>query len=208
MLPRQPHWPVSGQNAAKHSSGGHTNAILKNPMAYQPFDPQQTGKAISFVFGPLSGGNHAKSIIESNGYICGNNEKAQIAQFIKDQFKQRRKGVTDEELITAYFAFRSPFSVERVDYSKSGDRSTVRLFGAFEGSAIEVAQVYCGKDSALAALKAGIERYFGPFEITSHRSHSEGAGTTAHSRSCLTIVNNKGDYFEGSGLIKTLKFQR
>src|SRR5207245_1657416 len=34
MLPRQPHWPVSGDNAAKHSSGGHTNAILKNPLAY------------------------------------------------------------------------------------------------------------------------------------------------------------------------------
>ncbi len=109
MLPRQPHWPVSGQNAAKHSSGGHTNAILKNPMAYQPFDPQQTGKAISFVFGPLSGGNHAKSIIESNGYICGNNEKAHIAQFIKDQFKQRRKGVTDEELILLTLPSAVPF---------------------------------------------------------------------------------------------------
>jgi len=42
MLPRQPHWPISGDNAAKHSSGGHTNAILKNPLAYQPFDPGQS----------------------------------------------------------------------------------------------------------------------------------------------------------------------
>ncbi|MFX7197956.1 hypothetical protein ABTI40_19165, partial [Acinetobacter baumannii] len=61
MLPRQPHWPVSGDNAAKHSSGGHTNAILKNPLAYQPYDPKEIGKEISFLFGPLSGGNHAKS---------------------------------------------------------------------------------------------------------------------------------------------------
>jgi 2-isopropylmalate synthase len=34
MLPRQPHTPITGDNAACHSSGGHTNAILKNPLAY------------------------------------------------------------------------------------------------------------------------------------------------------------------------------
>jgi 2-isopropylmalate synthase len=199
MLPRQPHWPVSGHNAAKHSSGGHTNAILKNPMAYQPFDPQQIGNQISFVFGPLSGGNHAKSIIEQHGYVCTDAEKAQIAQFIKDQFKQRRKGVTDDELMSAYFDYRCPCKADRIDYSRSGDRSTVRVYGSFENSAIEIAQDYCGKDSALAALKAAMETYFGTFEITSHRSHSEGGGTTAHSRSFIMIVNDKGEHFEGTG---------
>ena len=49
MLPCQPHWPVSGRNAAKHSSGGHTNAILSNPMAYQPFDPKEVGSEITFL---------------------------------------------------------------------------------------------------------------------------------------------------------------
>lgn len=199
MLPRQPHWPVSGQNAAKHSSGGHTNAILKNPMAYQPFDPQQVGKEISFVFGPLSGGNHAKAIIEQHGYICTDAEKAQIAQFVKDQFKQRRKGVTDDELMSAYFAFRNPCNVDRIDYSRSGDRSTVRLYGTFNKEKIEVSQDYCGKDSALAALKAAMENHFGKFEITSHRSHSEGGGITAHSRSFISIVDDRNEHFEGTG---------
>lgn len=106
MLPRQPHTPVVGDNAARHTSGGHTNAILHNPLAYQPFDPSSTGHEISFVFGPLSGGNHAKKIIEANGYECSDAEKAEIAQFIKDYYKDRRKGITDKELITAYLAFR------------------------------------------------------------------------------------------------------
>lgn len=200
MLPRQPHWPVSGHNAAKHSSGGHTNAILKNPMAYQPFDPKEIGKQITFVFGPLSGGNHAKAIIEQNGYVCTDAEKAHIAQFIKDQYKQRRKGVTDDELMSAYFAYRSPCKIDRIDYSRSGDRSTVRLYGSFQKDIVEVSQDYCGKDSALAALKAAMENYFGKFDITSHRSHSEGGGTTAHSRSFITIVNENGEHFEGTGL--------
>lgn len=200
MLPRQPHWPVTGHNAAKHSSGGHTNAILKNPMAYQPFDPKEIGKQITFVFGPLSGGNHARSIIESNGFVCDDAEKASIAQFIKDRFNQRRKGVTDEELMTAYFEYCQPCHVDRIDYSRSGDRSTVRMYGKFRGEKIDISQDYCGKDSALAALKAAMESYFGEFEIISHRSHSEGAGTTAHSRSFITIVTQQNEHFEGTGL--------
>lgn len=106
MLTRQRHWPVTGENAACHTSGGHTNAILKNPMSYQPFDPREMGKEISFMFGPLSGGNHAKAVIEKQGYRCEENEKADIAQFIKSHYADRRKGITDEELIHAYLLYR------------------------------------------------------------------------------------------------------
>ena len=199
MLPRQPHWPVSGDNAAKHSSGGHTNAILKNPMAYQPFDPKEIGKQISFVFGPLSGGNHAKAIVEANGFICQEQEKAAVAQFIKDKFRQRRKGITDQELMAAYFEFRSPCAVQSVDYSKSGERSTVRVQGTFLGNAVEINHEHAGKDSALAALKAAMEAYFGNFEILNHRSHSEGVGTNAVSRSFVTIIDADDNRIEGSG---------
>ena len=103
MLDRQAHWPVTGENAARHSSGGHTNAILKNPMAYQPFDPKVVGKDISFTFGPLSGGNHARSVIEDSGFICTDGEKAKIAQFIKDRSKDRRKDISDKELVGFLF---------------------------------------------------------------------------------------------------------
>jgi 2-isopropylmalate synthase len=106
MLIRQPHWPITGMNSAKHSAGGHTNAILKNPMAYQPFDPQQVGQSISFVFGPLSGGNHVKEILERHGYSCSHKEKAVIAQAIKEQFANRRKGITDAEVIEGFKCYR------------------------------------------------------------------------------------------------------
>ena len=106
MLPRQPHFPIVGENAARHTSGGHTNAILKNPLAYQPFDPRGVGNDIAFSFGPLSGSNHAKEIIESHGYECRDHEKVKIAQFIKDYYKDRRKGITDEEVIYAYREYR------------------------------------------------------------------------------------------------------
>jgi len=43
MLPLQPNYPIVGKNAMKHTSGGHTNAVINNPTVYQPFDPEVTG---------------------------------------------------------------------------------------------------------------------------------------------------------------------
>lgn len=200
MLPRQPHWPVSGDNAAKHSSGGHTNAILKNPMAYQPFDPKEIGKKISFLFGPLSGGNHAKSIIENFGYACADSEKAEVAQFIKNQFPLRRKGITDDELMQAYIQYRQPMHIDSIEYSKQSDRSKVQFSGRFfteEPGHFE--EENAGRDSALAAVKNAIEKRFGPFQILSHRSHSESAGIDACSISEIYIVDEYENQFRGNG---------
>jgi len=85
MLPRQPHWPITGENAMKHSSGGHTNAILKDPSSYQPFDPMEVGRSIEFIFGPSSGGNHAQAILKKYGYECPDIQKAKFAQYIKER---------------------------------------------------------------------------------------------------------------------------
>jgi 2-isopropylmalate synthase len=199
MLPRQPHWPVCGENAARHSSGGHTNAILRNPLAYQPFDPGEVGKQVSLVFGPLSGGNHAQAIIRSHGFICEESEKAAIAQFIKDRFKQRRKGITDSELMTAYFDYRAPMQIDSIDYSRKQDRSEVMFSGSFNKEAVRVRQEIEGKDSALAALKMVLETYFDSFEILAHWSESEGAGISAVSKSHIEIIDQKKNRYVGTG---------
>jgi len=198
MLPRQPHSPVTGENAARHSSGGHTNAILKNPMAYQPFDPRSIGKNITFAFGPLSGGNHARSIIESNGYICEENEKAAIAQFIKDKSKERRKGIADRELMRIYNEYRQPMTIETVDYGREGDRSSVTIMGQFFGDEGQYSADHSGQDSALAALKKLIETRFGPYKIISHSSRSDSKGENAKSVSQIIVQLEDGAQFEGT----------
>lgn len=199
MLPRQPHWPVSGDNAAKHSSGGHTNAILKNPLAYQPYDPKEIGKEISFLFGPLSGGNHAKSIIQDAGFVCLDSEKAEIAQYIKDQYSERRKGITDDELMKAYFEYRSPIRAERIDYSRTAGQSSVRFTGNFFDREGVLEEGYIGKDSALAAMKNLIVRSVGEFKILNHRSQSDTAGIDAASISEIIIETPEGNQYIGKG---------
>lgn len=197
MLPRQPHWPITGDNSAKHTSGGHINAILKNPLAYQPFDPKEIGKDISFVFGPLSGGNHAKAVIESLGYRCDDNEKAKIAQYIKDTYATRRKGITDEELFKAYFNFRKPIDVTGFNYSREGRASTLKLMGKFFNHD-QIFEIRCdGDDSALAALSEAIERVFVPIHIESYHSEAVSKGIRAMSRSSIVIRTNDHKLFTG-----------
>lgn len=199
MLPRQPHWPICGENAAKHSSGGHTNAILHNPLAYQPFDPREIGKEITFVFGPLSGGNHARDIIQKAGYRCSDDEKVEISQFIKDLYADRRKGITDEEVLRGYYEFRKPVRVDSIDYSKSSNRSSVEVRGVFFDVQGELRESHEGKDSALAALKRAIDKHFEPITIRSHKSESDKEGIDANSVSTIVISDSTGGLFQGTG---------
>lgn len=199
MLPSQPHLPVSGQNAARHSSGGHTNAILRNPLAYQPFDPSDIGKEISFLFGPMSGGNHAKAIINQRGYICEDAEKVEISQFIKNRYADRRKGITDDELMRAYFEYRNPISVDKYEYSKSSNLSKVFLSGKFFDTTNELNATHSGPDSALAALKEAVDRHYGPLKILSHKSQSDKEGHDARSLSTIVLSDPSGNVYEGRG---------
>jgi 2-isopropylmalate synthase len=199
MLPVQPHWPVSGRNAMRHSAGGHTNAILKNPLIYQPFDPKEVGKEISLVFGPLSGGNHSQSIVRSFGYDVKDDEKHEIAQYIKDRYQDRRKGVTDEEVLSAYIEYRSPIHIDEIDYSRSKSRSFVLLKGRFFEIEGEMTETHEGQDSALAALKKAIDVRFPGLEIQSHKSSSDGEGIAALSISKIILTDSGGDLFEGTG---------
>jgi 2-isopropylmalate synthase len=200
MLPRQPHWPITGDNASKHSSGGHTNAILRNPLAYQPFDPRSIGREVSIVFGPLSGGNHAKALIEVRGYRCDDHEKAAIAQHIKSLFKDRRKGITEEELFEGYLDYRRVARIESFQYRKEGGQAGVTLRGTFFGREGEFSWTRQGEDSALVALKDLIDQELPGTEILSHRAESEEEGARSRSVSRIVIRNGGDQTWTGVGV--------
>lgn len=186
MLTRQPHWPITGENAARHSSGGHTNAILKNPMVYQPFDPKRVGNQISFVFGPLSGSNHAREILEKHGFNCTSEEKSAITQAIKDRYSNRRKGITEAELIAGYQEYRAPIKLDEIHYSKDAHgRTTLHIKGQFFGQ--EDLKVHCdSKNSSLNALDIAVKKYCPTIEIIDYRSNA--CGRTANANCNSTVV--------------------
>ena len=197
MLTRQPHSPITGFNSARHTSGGHTNAILNNPLAYQPFDPNSVGSEISFVFGPLSGGNHAKKIIEDNGYICKDEEKSLIAQKVKDIYHDRRKGVTDKELLQAYKQIRSPINLTNIDYGKASGENYVALEGNFfDKQTVTIKDK--GDNSALSTLLNAIKEHIPNIKIEDYRSKSlKDAGINSKSETVIIVNNSNEDSFKG-----------
>lgn len=198
MLARQAHWPISGENAAKHSSGGHTNAILKNPQAYQPFDPQEVGQQISFVFGPLSGSNHAQSIIINHGYACGDHEKVAITQYIKSYYSHRRKGLTDKELMHAYFCYRSPIQVYNYQYQKNSNHTSISISCKINGKKQLINTQSEEGGTALMALHKALCAYLSPINIQSFQSQSYDEGEDAISHSTITVIH-KNISFIGRG---------
>ncbi len=196
MLPRQPHWPISGDNAAKHSSGGHTNAILKNAEVYQPFRPSEVGKNISFVFGPLSGSNHAQSIIHQHGYLCDHQEKQTIMQFIKDFHSSRRKGLTDAEFMAAYFAYRAPIKVEQLGFETVGEEKHFNMQAKIFDSQEKIHFVAKPDDTATTALHRWLNNRFGDFKIQSYRSESKEPGKRAAAHAAISIQADN-EFFQG-----------
>lgn len=100
----------------------------------------------------------------------------------------------------AYFEYRNPISIDRIDYGKNANRATVRLHGRFFDRQGEIQEEHLGRDSALAAVKRAIEDQFGFIEILSHQSRSEGAGINANSRSRIVITAPNGKQYEGEGV--------
>lgn len=190
MLPRQPHSPIVGHNAANHTSGGHTNAILKNPLSYQPFDPKDIGSEITFAFGPLSGSNHAQQIILKNKYVCDDSEKVVVCQAIKDFYADRRKGVTDDELVLAYQYYRSPIKITKIKYSKAEDDSTdVKLLGDFFSDKDLVIN-YHGRGSALSALNEATATHMNGLSVVDYNSRSKGINVDALCESHIVVEYN------------------
>jgi 2-isopropylmalate synthase len=200
MLSRQPHSPITGDNVASHTSGGHINAIIKNPLAYQPFNPKDIGSEISFVFGPLSGSNHAKQIIDKYGFICNDEEKVSITQAIKDFYSLRRKGITDNELIIAYKAYREPIKVKNLSYLKHSNNITKLILDGKFFDQDQLVIEYQGRGSALSAINEAVSKYFPNIIVQDYNSHSEGNGIHSLCKSNIVISVNNDKRYTGSAI--------
>jgi len=205
MLPRQQHGPVVHPNSFRHSSGGHTNAILSHPDAYHAFPPELVGAEVSFCFGPLSGGNHAQDIILRAGYVCADEERAPIREFLKNYYEDRRKGITDEELVHAYVLYREPIKVEVLGYNRIGNAVGLQLRGSFFGEISDLHQFSAeGEDSPLAVLAQAIKGHIADFEILDYESGSNTRGAHAESSSTVSI-SIAGQRFSGHASDKDIE---
>ncbi|MCP3926209.1 MAG: homocitrate synthase [Desulfobacterales bacterium] len=91
--------PVTGKNINVHESGIHCNGMLKNPLSFQPFNPEEFGlEQAIFVAGKHSGLNGLKHILEKKGIIPSENYVRKLIKKIKFDLESN-SGFKVEELV-------------------------------------------------------------------------------------------------------------
>ncbi len=101
--PIQPQKPVTGSDIFSHESGIHCHALLKNPLSYQPYLPNEIGRdRHAFIIGKHSGSSAIRHVLEECGIMIGREEAARLLGAVHDAAAEQKKGLSAEELIAIY----------------------------------------------------------------------------------------------------------
>lgn len=87
---------IVGHNVFRHESGIHVDAILKNPLAYEPFIPEMIGTKRQIVLGKHSGKSAIIEKLDTLNIKVTEEELCQIVTLVK---KERENGeeITNEK---------------------------------------------------------------------------------------------------------------
>ncbi|MBD1851963.1 homocitrate synthase [Leptolyngbya sp. FACHB-711] len=96
-----PPWKaIVGENAFVHESGIHADGILKNPIAYQPYDPQEIGRQHRLVIGKHSGRHSLINLLQQHGITLAPQETQMILDAVRLRSTQMKCNLTPDELLT------------------------------------------------------------------------------------------------------------
>ncbi|WP_455645017.1 homocitrate synthase family protein [Methanosphaera sp.] len=88
---------VVGNNVFRHESGIHVDAILQNPLAYEPYIPEMIGTKRQIVLGKHSGKSAIEEKLDTLNIQVDNKKLLEIVTLVKEE---REKG---EEITNAKF---------------------------------------------------------------------------------------------------------
>ncbi len=95
--------PVIGRSVFQHESGIHCNALLKNPLSYQPFLPDDIGKGVSeFVIGKHSGSASIQHVLSKRGIHIDRNQAGIMLGNVRYAADRKKRSLTADELERIY----------------------------------------------------------------------------------------------------------
>ncbi|MBN1279328.1 MAG: homocitrate synthase [Chlorobium sp.] len=104
--PIQEQKPVVGKSAFQHESGIHCAALLKHPLSYQPFLPEQVGRTNSeMVIGKHSGSAAIHHFYSTHGINISKEESAKLLQVVRKTSGRKKRALTEQELKTIYRSY-------------------------------------------------------------------------------------------------------
>lgn len=90
--------PFSGEMCFTHESGIHTRSLLVDPLAYQPFHPEEIGREMKFIFGKHSGSAAIKALLDEKKLFCTN----QMLEIVMAQIKISSDGYSASDIVELY----------------------------------------------------------------------------------------------------------
>ncbi len=102
--------PIVGKNVFRHESGIHVDAVIEEPLTYEPFLPELIGHHRRIVLGKHSGCRAVKAKLEACGIEVSKDELCRIVEEIK---KSREEGryINDELFNQIVKTVRGPVDI-------------------------------------------------------------------------------------------------
>jgi len=93
-----PSKPVSGSMAFSHESGIHCSGLEKDPLAFQPFHPEELGREQTFVAGRHSGQASIMRILNETGMSLDHQQFSHFLASVKAESARKKRALSMEEV--------------------------------------------------------------------------------------------------------------
>ena len=94
---------VVGKSAFQHESGIHCSALLKNPLSYQPFLPDQVGRGQQeLVIGKHSGSASLQHFFSNRGIRVSRSEAGELLEIVRRTATEKKRALRAEEVESIY----------------------------------------------------------------------------------------------------------
>lgn len=95
--------PIVGMNAFRHETGIHVSGLLKNPIAFQPFMPDQVGQMrTTFIPGKHTGGSALQHFLKLRGITISRKQALNLIPHVRRKSTDKRRDLTEDEIEAIY----------------------------------------------------------------------------------------------------------
>lgn len=98
-IPIPLNYPVVGGNVFRHKSGMHVDGILKNPLTYEPFRPEEVGMRRIISVGKHSGKAAIRYKLDELGLEATDEQVEELRVLVNAVGEDRKSVLTDDEFI-------------------------------------------------------------------------------------------------------------
>lgn len=96
-----PPWKaVVGENTFAHEAGIHGDGVLKNPVTYEPYAPEEVGWERRLVIGKHSGRHMVSNFLQHRGVSLDAEETQSVLEAVRHMSVQVKRNLTEEELLS------------------------------------------------------------------------------------------------------------